>query len=326
MKIQMTTDISFCEQRRLTQLYNIPLARFTPVNPYSSGYTKFQLDMRRKTEILKYSPNKSSTQTNNLTKKERFALLSRGGKNSLSPESINSCESLPTPTSSSNVPGPIMLLKYDTNIPLYNYSDFNTRSYPDFVPTDETPWQFISMQNELIYDNGTSSIYYLIINNYVDQPRYNYTIIVPTGFSIGGTIPNSYVPPIDFSGGIMQLNVTEATLSVYYSDNLVTTSSATSLENAKMKIIVPVNNGTRPFNAMRFIGNLQFNNIQLYTAPTYVYKFSLTVNITITPTTNVVSYLAVIANMTSSGSSSTGCIILDSLTSDINSGSSISGI
>lgn len=322
----MTTDISFCEQRRLTQLYNVPLARFTPVNPYSSGFTKFQLDMRRKTEILKYSPNKSSTQTNNLTKKEKFALLSRSSKNYLSQSSVNSCESLPTPTSSSNVPGPIMLLKYDKNVPLYNYSDFNTRSYPDFVPTDETPWQFISMQNVLIYDNGTSPLYYLIINNYVDQPTYNYTIVVPVGICIAGKIPNSYVPPTDFSGGIMQLNVTEATLSVYYSDKIVTTASPTSLENAKMKIIVPVN-VAGSFNAMRFIGNLQFNNIQLYTAPTYVYKFSLTVNITITPiNTNVVNYLAVIANITSSGSRSSGCIILDSPTTDINSGASISGI
>jgi hypothetical protein len=323
----MTTDISFCEQRRLTQLYNVPLARFTPINPYSSGFTKLQLDMRRKAEILKYSPNKSSTQTNNLTKKEKFALLSRGVKNTLSQESVNACESLPTPTSSSNVPGPIMLLNYDKNIPLYNYSDFNTRSYPDFVPTDENPWQFISMSNVVIYDNATNPLYYLIISNYVDQPTYNYTIVVPTGIYISGAIPSSYVPPNDFSGGIMELNVTEATLSIYYSDKVVTTVSPTSLVNAKMKIIVPVNNGARSFNAMRFIGNLQFNNVQLYTAPTYVYKFSLTVNITITPiNTNVVQYVALIGNMTSSGSSSTGCIILDSPTTDINSGSSITGV
>ena len=75
-----TTDSSFCVQRSLAQLNNVPLTRFTPINPYrTTPYTKMQLDMRRKAEILKYSANKSASQTNNLTKKEQFALLVKGG-------------------------------------------------------------------------------------------------------------------------------------------------------------------------------------------------------------------------------------------------------
>ena len=39
-------------------LFNNPVGRYTPVNPYQLGYTQQELDMRRKAEILQY--NKSS--------------------------------------------------------------------------------------------------------------------------------------------------------------------------------------------------------------------------------------------------------------------------
>jgi hypothetical protein len=288
--------------------------------------------MRRKVEILKYNANKSSTQTNSLTKKERFALLARGNRNMLSTQAINTCNSLPTPTSSSDVPGPVTYLNYDSTIPLYNYSEFNTRTYPEYVPNNEDPWQFIPIVTDIvIYNNNTKSLFYLIINNSVDQSKYNYRIIIPTGICIEGTIPKSYIPPTDFSGGILQMNITGATLSVFYSDKLVKNVYPTSLVNAKMTIIIPVGGNTtaaHSFDAKRFFGNLQFDNIELYTAPTYVYKFSLTVNVSISPNidSNIISFVGLIGNMTGSGSSSTGCIILDSPSSDINSGPSISVI
>lgn len=325
----MATNNSFCEQRRLTQLYNIPLVRVTPISPYSSGFTKLQLDMRRKAEILKYSANKSSSQTNSLTKKERFALLARWVKNtpSTTEEVLTACDSVQVPTTSSDVPGPVMLLKMDETVPLYNYSEFNTRTYPDYIPIDTTQWQFIPLQNIIIYDNAKESTHYLIINNNVDQPVHTYTITVPIGITLAGLIPASYVPPIDFSGGILQLNITQADLVVYYMNNIVTTVSPNNLTGASMRISVPVHNVNKwAFNATRFIGNLVFNNVQLYTAPTYVYKFAINVNITITPNnTNAVNYVAMIANSTDSGFSSAGCLILDSPSADINTGSNIVG-
>ena len=75
-----TTNISLatlCDQRKKQMLFNIPQARYTPQSPYNGTYTKFQLDMRRKAEILKYSNNTSSTKTNNLTRSEKFAQLVR---------------------------------------------------------------------------------------------------------------------------------------------------------------------------------------------------------------------------------------------------------
>ena len=321
----MTTDASFCQQRRLMQLYNVPLARYTPINPYSSGkHSKLQLDMRRKTEILKYSANKSSTQTNNLTKKQRFALLIRGGicsppqfdmSNSLT-DCLND-QMMPTPTSSCDVPGPVMYLQDDKSVPLYNYSDFNTRTYPEFVPTTSNPWQFVSNSDILVYNNGTSNIYYLIITNNIRKTSYNYNITTPIGISISGTIPSS---------GNVQIKLTQVLLNIYYSDNLVKTVSPTNLTTDSVLDISFNSTGT--FSANRFVQNLNFNNIRLYTTPTYVYTFTMSANITIISDNNLVDvkYCALIANISIPNSNSDRCTILNPVASDVNVGSSITGI
>lgn len=68
---------TLCDQRKKQMLFNMPQTRFTPQSPYNGNFTKYQLDMRRKAEILKYRNNTSSTKTNNLTKSEKFAQLVR---------------------------------------------------------------------------------------------------------------------------------------------------------------------------------------------------------------------------------------------------------
>jgi len=76
-----TTNISIqqlCYQRSKQLLFNNPQFRFTPVSPYNGNYTKFQLDMRRKAEVLKYNNNTSSTKGNNFTKAELFVQLVNG--------------------------------------------------------------------------------------------------------------------------------------------------------------------------------------------------------------------------------------------------------
>ena len=69
-------------QNKRFQLMNIPPIRYDNLanNPYilrypgsSSKFTKNDLDMRRKVEILKYNANNSNTQTNNFTKAEIYA-------------------------------------------------------------------------------------------------------------------------------------------------------------------------------------------------------------------------------------------------------------
>jgi hypothetical protein len=114
------------------------LGRVELYNPYiDSKYTKYDFDMRRKSEILKYKSNESTTQTNNLTKKQRWSMISKGTYNSISQAQLNNamlignnvsvlqdCSTssiIYTPTSSSDVPGPVIYLYNDESVPLYNY-------------------------------------------------------------------------------------------------------------------------------------------------------------------------------------------------------------
>ena len=129
-------DLTICTTYKNYQkslVFNVPGTRYTPINPYSLGYTKAQLDMRRKAEILQYN-NVSNKKT---TKKEAFAAVVRGAsqrknyssyylrglqEGTLTPEQMCPNDiSIPTLTTASDVPGPPMLLNYDSTIPLYKY-------------------------------------------------------------------------------------------------------------------------------------------------------------------------------------------------------------
>jgi len=76
-----TTNISLnvlCDQRKKQMLFNNPQSRYTPQNPYNGTFTKYQLDMRRKAEVLKYSNTNSSTKTNNLTQTQKLSQILSG--------------------------------------------------------------------------------------------------------------------------------------------------------------------------------------------------------------------------------------------------------
>jgi hypothetical protein len=144
----MLSILSLCEQRRKEQLLNVPPSRETLVSPYeTTNFTKFQLDMRRKAEILKY--NNGNTKTNKLTKKQSWAQIINGSVPSVSSSYINrnkvfdtdalkviSCNGnlIVSPSSASDVPNDIYngvnTLFYDPNVILYNYlNPVLTRSY-----------------------------------------------------------------------------------------------------------------------------------------------------------------------------------------------------
>lgn len=315
------TDISFCQQRKLAQIYRVADTRFNPISPYNDGFTKYQLDMRRKVETLKYSSNKSSTQTNNMTKKEKFALLVRGGMSrtqAVIQSNVIDCSGdrlIPTPTTACGVPGPVVYLYEDSAVPLYNYSNFNSRSYSSGDIIDQPPWQFVTQSNVLVYDNGTSDVYYLIINNTIEQPQYKYTIVTPVGIAVAGSVPSLYSPPLDFSGNV-KINLISATLLVYYGNSLAKSIvTSTNLTNFVMDMNLPTSNSSSSaltFNATSFLGNLVFSDIMLYTAPTYVYKFVLSVNLTTTPNdAGLIRYAALVANITNANNVTHGTVVIN---------------
>lgn len=129
----MSTDVSLaqlCAERRTLQLTRVAPNRLeidSPYNKINSTYTKFDYDMRRKAEVLKYASNKSSSQTNSLSKSEKYALIARGTYSAANCPQDNMIAA--TPSSASGVPAPYMLLYDDDNVPLYNYiNPIQTRS------------------------------------------------------------------------------------------------------------------------------------------------------------------------------------------------------
>lgn len=162
---------TLCNLRKRQQLFPMPSFRANPISPYPQ-YTQEQLDMRRKVEILKYSNNASSTKTNNITKKGRFAQVITGKYQSksytttytdvvstvfdpvtntdrvvitrvpvLAPYDCSLDNLIPTPTSGSGVPGPITNLYYDPSVPLYNYSNSADRIYAITDAPDTDLWK-----------------------------------------------------------------------------------------------------------------------------------------------------------------------------------------
>jgi hypothetical protein len=120
---------NYCYQRQLKMLFNTPSQRFELVSPYTSKqFTKDQLDMRRKAEVLKRSspPSTGGSKGNALTKAQKFALLVRGSLPNVT--TTNVCDNVSTPSSSSDVPGPILMLYEDASIPVYNFAA-PTRTY-----------------------------------------------------------------------------------------------------------------------------------------------------------------------------------------------------
>ena len=234
---------SICQQRKRQQLYAPPPVRLETISPYLQypQFTKQQFDMRRKAEILKYSNNASSTKTNNLTRAERWAQLIRGkGQTSTYPQltkyiqnangeydlyiqkitSVNCPDDgmIPTPTSSSDVPGPISYLVLDTNVPLYNFAT-NVDAYSEIQPEDTTPWTTF-VGNDIQFKSGEETEFMVLnIRNFISQAYYNYTIQVPIGiyFSASGeNLPLAnrvYLP-----NNTIQLSSVD--VGVYYNDSL----------------------------------------------------------------------------------------------------------
>lgn len=278
------SNADFCQQRKIAQQNNVPQVRFELVSPYNR-YTKPQLDMRRKAETLKYSANKSSTQTNNLTKKQSFALLARGSlqKPSMTALSSGSGDCPPdrnilTPSSSSGVPGPVVYLYEDPAVPLYNYSDFNTRTYSDFVASNNAPWQVVTYSDVSLNSKIQGSLFYLIFSNYIDQPIHTFDVTIPIGISISGVRKSGVFPDTIF------VSVQYATLAIYYNTEIVTTIRNPNIGNdSGFNIGFDVsNNSPGAISLTQYIGNFGFNEIQLLTSPTYVYSFQASFSMTLT--------------------------------------------
>ena len=156
------------DQRQRLAFYHTPPSRYTPISPYPAN-TKQQLDMRRKVEILKYSNNQQNSKTNNLTKNEKWALLSRGKSSQSTSYSAllsnrstvcTSNETKLTSSTASDIPGPPINIYYDPTTPLYHYQNasINNASYSN-LPADDISELKLYTQDEVTFLYESAPIY-----------------------------------------------------------------------------------------------------------------------------------------------------------------------
>lgn len=236
-------------QKRKLAFYNIPPPRLNITSPYPT-YTKEQLDMRRKVEVLKYSGVQQNSKTNNFTKKQLFANLAKntGSSRKISQYLTNtgvlclSNSTKPTSTTASNIPGPPMILQYDPAVPLYNYGNHkNNRSYAvtnktlevEFSPYSKSIVNIINenavIDADPIYDSDIAATFTyngelgdLIIKNTSGETGYSFNIYTPIAVWFNAGIGFGLRPPLttDLS---LNINIDRIIVTVYYNDTLIET-------------------------------------------------------------------------------------------------------
>lgn len=262
-----------CEQRKQFQLYNIPPVRYEPKSPYPS-FTQEQLNMRRKTEILKY--NKNSTQGPRLTQKQKLAATFRGGYNA----SRAVCPidyKIPVLTTAAGVPGPPMYLVEDPDVPLYNYIK-DTNAYAENKYEDNIQWVFSTNTNQLCANNNTyTEVAKLIIRKPIQQAYTKFTYQTPVLFRIKGS-----ELPINCAGSTITASIETSALKfrVLYNTDLVANNVQLQSRFLQLNTIAAVLSptvATSPFNYFceTYVGILEIRGIMLTTSPGFVYGFNI---------------------------------------------------
>jgi hypothetical protein len=270
---------SICDQRRQIALFNKPPTRLELAFP-PRGFTTAQFDMRRKAEILKYNSTQSSTKTNNLTKAQKYALVSNNNSSGgLSQYYIANADltapicpndiSLATPSYACDVPGPLVYLHYDPTVPLYNYVT-NNDAYGIINSEPTGPFK-VYTTNDIYFADGSQNTLLFLEFTTLAAPGYaTFSMNIPISIHIDTLriiypyILNTYIRNIDFS--------------VYYNEQRVTL-----IQNPIINYIpnhldlsfsrVSIND---PFYANQYIGYLNITGIKLNIAPTFVYDLRLT--------------------------------------------------
>ncbi len=298
--------------RNRFRILNNPPPRYNNLaeNPYPQ-FSKSQLDMRRKVQILEYNAAKTNTKTNNLTRSERWAQLVAGKTQqrnlpysyinaNLIPEQPNYVQTCPsgtilyTPTSASGVPGPIMNLYYDPNVPLYMYNTNTNASAVVNQPEGYTQFVYdngLEQKDNYLNQNNSIVVTSIYINNIL-TPTYNFKIQFPVSFFIQATVKpgvsGAYREKINlnFNSNIELQPYRPFQSYVYYGDSAVEGAlrnpnniySPDLFQSVTFDISMNVNSSDpnkNSFYGNQYIGNYKVFNLILETQKGYVYDICL---------------------------------------------------
>jgi hypothetical protein len=259
----MSSNIcAILEQRRQLALLRKPQNRYEgPTNPYTSGtITQYQLDMRRKVEILKYKKN--VVKTNRMTARGRYATVLNQLANDICPGDL----SLPTLSSSSDVPGPIINLQYDATVPLYNIAS-SADNYANLNQNEDTNKIFtLYAENNVLVQNGTTVTVAKITIDTPNESNATFNISIPIGIYISADVSGNNVYDSIY-------RISSLTFGVYYNGSLVPSTSTQSFTSVNTRVLTTSNRAT--ISGVKYVGNLQISNLTLPTQVGYVYEFRM---------------------------------------------------
>ena len=261
-------------------------SRFSLISPYTYNtatnqlkYSQDDFNMRRKSEILKYNSNNNKTNS----KKANYAFLSKKQtKQIICPEDTRA-----KPTSASDVPGKIILLKEDSNVQLYNYKSVLQQFAFQDIPYDDFKRIFDSFPfyNTISTNGNPSNIMDLIILNPDNNLfKFNFSIPICIQYSADFTLSTDIN---DIYGA--QIGIYSSFLEVFYSNSLISTTNIPyrSIPELDSDIIMSTYSVSIDFNKSttnkvsfsQYIGNIIINNVTIKTVTQYVYNLLLTSNI-----------------------------------------------
>lgn len=258
--------------------------RYELISPYvAGGPTQYDLDMRRKAEILQYKKNNPA---GNISKKQSFSKIVKGAsqRRNYSKSQLDSIASgtyieptcPPTLTTYSDVPGPPMYLYLDPNISLYNYQI--SRTYA--TENNEDPnkkWTTILEHDSV---GNLAKLFTLSITPAIDQTLYNFQFTTPIGVSITGDSIGH--PEASDISGSFKISLVPSDISVVIKYGGANTQQIIEPITVFNTGFVPTITGksfsytnANSFSGTFFIGNLTIASIYLPTSPGYTYEFNV---------------------------------------------------
>lgn len=182
---------------------------------------------------------------------------------------------IPSLSSSSDVPGPVVTLQYDPTVPLYNYA-LNTASLGLINTEDTSKWIDSTKDDIISYDSIETVLLDLAINK-IDTSTVTFSINSPVGIYVDGNATGASI--------VGNVNINSIEVSVYYNDAnylltspiapIITTSDELKSKTVSYVVTNPSPSISKQFSGVKYIGNLNITNLTLPTMNGYVYKIKL---------------------------------------------------
>ena len=186
---------------------------------------------------------------------------------------------IPVKTSRSGVPGPIIELVEDKNVPLYNYVKDQFASAFEFTdPKYEWLLRLLYYIDCPASLSNITNIAMLLIKKPITNNFTTFTYVTPVIYYLRGTDI-----PIDTSGVVVNIELNNMASNIYYGSNLIlNNTSVVSFDNQTLQVSLQpdasITESTYDYHAHVYAGYMTVSNIYLSTYPGFVYNIGLTYN------------------------------------------------